>query len=88
MIEVKCGVEAGLLLELRAQLARQQGKTAASIRHYEDAIGALERVDARADLARVASELGDFLLEQKRPAEAAPYFARALRELRPASAKH
>jgi len=36
----------------------------------------------RADLAHACNELGEVLIEHKRPSEAAPYLARALQELK------
>ena len=68
---------------MRARLTRAQGHGADAVRHYKQAIASFEGLDMRADLAVAANELGEFLIDQKRPSDAAPYLARALRELRP-----
>jgi tetratricopeptide (TPR) repeat protein len=67
---------------VRARLMRAQGHAAEAVRHYKHAIASFESLEMRTDLAAAANELGDFLIDQKRPSDAAPYLARALRELR------
>jgi HTH-type transcriptional regulator, quorum sensing regulator NprR len=67
---------------VRARLMRAQGLGADAVRHYKQSISAFEDLEMRTDLAAAANELGEFLIEQKRPSDAAPYLARALRELR------
>jgi tetratricopeptide (TPR) repeat protein len=66
----------------RARIHRTRTQTAEAVRHYEAAIAAFERHDMRADLARACNELGELLMQQRRPSEAAPYLARALQALR------
>jgi tetratricopeptide (TPR) repeat protein len=71
----------------RTQLARARLHVAlhrvpAAIRKYEASIAALERLGMRTDLAHACNELGELLIRQKRPSEAAPYLSKALHELR------
>jgi tetratricopeptide (TPR) repeat protein len=82
---LKDGTEAARITLVRARLARAQGHAADAIRHYKQAITSFDGLEMRPDLASAANELGEFLIEQKRPSDAAPYLARALRELRPPS---
>lgn len=74
--------EAARITLVRARLTRAQGHAAETVRQYKQAIASFESLDMRTDLAAAANELGEFLIEQKRPSDAAPYLARALRELR------
>jgi len=53
-----------------------------AVGHYQRAITAFESLGMHTDLANACSELGELLLEHKRPSEAAPYLARTLRVLR------
>ncbi len=66
----------------RARLQRAMGHLAEAARHYKQAIASFESLGMRSDLARACNEVGELLLEQKRPSEAAPYLARALQELK------
>ncbi|HLW46261.1 MAG TPA: tetratricopeptide repeat protein [bacterium] len=79
---LKDTAETARITLVRARLTRVQGQAADAVRHYKQAIGSFESLDMGADLASAANELGEFLIEQKRPSDAAPYLARALRELR------
>jgi Tfp pilus assembly protein PilF len=79
---LKDTTEAARITLVRARLTRAQGHPADAVRHYKQAIASFEHLDMRADLASAANELGEFLIDQKRPSDAAPYLARALRELR------
>lgn len=79
---LKDTTEAARVQLVRARLTRAQGHAAEAVRYYKQAIASFENADMRADLAAAANELGEFLIEQKRPSDAAPYLARALRELR------
>lgn len=79
---LKDTAEAARITLVRARLTRAQGRAADAVRHYRQAIASFESLDMRTDLAAAANELGEFLIEQKRPSDAAPYLARALRELR------
>jgi len=65
-----------------ARLRSAARQVAEAIRHYEEAIAAFESLGMDADLAAACNELGELLLEQQRPSEAAPYLARTLRVLR------
>ena len=67
---------------VRARLHRGLGHLPDAIRHYKQAISAFDGLGMRGDLAAAANELGELLIEQKRPSEAAPYLARALQELK------
>lgn len=67
---------------VRARLLRAQGHLPEAIRHYKQAITAFDGLDMQADLAAGCKELGELLIQQKRPSEAAPYLARALQELK------
>jgi tetratricopeptide (TPR) repeat protein len=66
----------------RARLHRGMGHLADATRHYRQAITAFESLEMRSDLAHACNDLGELLIEQKHPSEAAPYLARALQELR------
>ena len=79
---LKDTTEGARITLVRARLARAQGRAADAVRHYKQAIASFEGLAMRADLAAAANELGEFLIDQKRPSDAAPYLARALRELR------
>jgi len=75
----------------RIQLARARLEVALrripdALRQYETSIAVLEKLGMRTDLAHACNELGELLIQQKRPSEAAPYLSRALHELR--SQKH
>jgi HTH-type transcriptional regulator, quorum sensing regulator NprR len=74
--------EAARITLVRARLTRAQGHSTEAVRHYKQAIASFESLEMRTDLGAAANELGEFLIEQKRPSDAAPYLARALRELR------
>jgi tetratricopeptide (TPR) repeat protein len=74
--------EGARILVTRARLHRGMGRAQEAARHYKQAIAAMESLDMRPDLAHACNELGELLLEQKRPSEAAPYLARALQEMR------
>ncbi|HYM69948.1 MAG TPA: tetratricopeptide repeat protein [bacterium] len=65
-----------------ARLRSAARQVAEAVRHYEQAIAAFESLGMDADLATACNELGELLLEQQRPSEAAPYLARTLRVLR------
>lgn len=67
---------------VRARLHRGLGHVPDAVRHYKQAISAFDSLGMRAPLAGAANELGELLIEQKRPSEAAPYLARALQELK------
>jgi HTH-type transcriptional regulator, quorum sensing regulator NprR len=79
---LKDTAEAARITLVRARLTRAQGHAAEAVRHYKQAIAAFESLEMRTELAAAANELGEYLIEQKRPSDAAPYLARALRELR------
>jgi tetratricopeptide (TPR) repeat protein len=71
----------------RIQLARARLQVALhripdAIRQYETSIAVLEKLGMRTDLAHACNELGELLIQQKRPSEAARYLSRALHELR------
>ncbi len=71
----------------RVQLARARIHVALhripdAIRQYETSIAVLEKLGLRADLVHACNELGELLIEQKRPSEAAPYLSKALHALR------
>lgn len=68
----------------RARLMRAQGLSRAARRHYKRALAGLAATDMKEDLAVASNEFGELLMEEKRPAEAAYHFARALR-LKPPS---
>jgi tetratricopeptide (TPR) repeat protein len=77
--------------QARIQLARARIEVALrripdAIRQYETSIAALEKLGMRTDLAHAYNELGELLIQQKRPSEAAPYLSKAFHELR--SEKH
>lgn len=74
--------EGARILMTRARLQRGMDHAQEAARHYRQAIAAFESLDMRSDLAHACNELGELLLEQKRPSEAAPYLARALQELK------
>jgi tetratricopeptide (TPR) repeat protein len=80
--QLKDSGEAARITFARARLTRAQGHAAEAVRHYKQAIASFESLDMRPDIAAAANELGEYLIEQKRPSDAAPYLARALRELR------
>jgi len=67
---------------VRARLHRGVGHLPDAIRHYKQAITSFDDLGMRADLASACNELGELLIQQKRPSEAAPYLARALQELK------
>ncbi len=67
---------------VRARLHQGLGHLPEAIRHYKQAISAFDSQGMRADLAAACNELGELLIAQKRPSEAAPYLARALQELK------
>ena len=71
----------------RIQLARARIQVAShripdAIRQYETSIVALEKLSMRTDLMHACNELGELLIQQKRPSEAGPYLSKALHELR------
>ncbi len=66
----------------RARLHRGMGRIPEATRHYKQAIASFESLGMRVDLAQACNELGELLMEQRRPSEAAPYLARALQELK------
>ncbi len=74
--------EAARIQLVRGRLLRGQGHLPEAIRHYKQAITSFDQLDMRADLAGACNELGELLIQQKRPSEAAPYLARALQELK------
>jgi len=67
----------------RARFLRRSGSPTEALSHYQHAITSFESLGSRTDLARACNELGELLIEQERPSEAAPYLARALQELHP-----
>ncbi len=67
----------------RARFLRRSGSPTEALSHYRHAITSFESLGRRTDLARACNELGELLIEQERPSEAAPYLARALQELNP-----
>src|SRR5579872_20594 len=75
-------VERARIQLVRARLLRGQGRAADAVRHYTQAIEVFEAQEMRADLASACNELGELLIEQHRPSEAAPYLARALQAMR------
>ncbi len=78
--------EAARIQLVRARLLRGQGHLSEAVRHYKQAITSFDQLGMRPDLAGACNELGELLIQQKRPSEAAPYLARALQEL--TSGKH
>lgn len=74
--------EMGRIHLVQARSQRGQGRGAEAIHAYRRAIAVFDELRMRVELAGACNELGEFLLEQKRPSEAAPYLARALQELR------
>jgi tetratricopeptide (TPR) repeat protein len=71
----------------RVQLARARIQVALrrfpdAIRQYETSIAVLEKLGMRTDLVQACNELGELLIQQKRPSEAAAYLSKALHELR------
>lgn len=71
----------------RVQLARARihvglHRIPDAIRQYETSIAVLEKLGLRADLVHACNELGELLIQQKRPSEAAPYLSKALHALR------
>jgi tetratricopeptide (TPR) repeat protein len=65
-----------------ARLRSAAGRTEEAVDHYKRAIAEFESLGMDKDLANACNELGELLLAQKRPSEAAPYLARTLRVLR------
>ncbi len=65
-----------------ARLRSAEGEINDAVGYYEQAIEAFESLKMDSDLANACHELGELLLEHKRPSEAAPYLARTLRVLR------
>jgi tetratricopeptide (TPR) repeat protein len=78
----KDAAEVARIQLVRARSHRGQGHAAEAVQCYRRAIAAFEDLQMRRELAASCNELGEFLLEQKRPSEAAPYLARALQALR------
>jgi tetratricopeptide (TPR) repeat protein len=76
--------EAARIQLVRARLFREQGHLTEAIRQYKQAISSFDRLGMLVNLASACNELGDLLIQQKRPSEAAPYLARALQELKTA----
>ena len=68
---------------VRARLLRESGRLPEAVAHYTQAISSLDGLGMRNELADACNELGELLIEQKRPSDAAPYLARALQELKP-----
>lgn len=77
------GAQSARIELARAQLLRRTGHPTEALTYYQQAITSFEHLGKRSDLARACNELGELLLEQERPSEAAPYLARALEELNP-----
>ncbi|HLW59843.1 MAG TPA: tetratricopeptide repeat protein [bacterium] len=75
------GAQAARIELAKAQLLRRTGHPTEALTSYRQAITSFERLGTGPDLARACNELGELLIEQQRPSEAAPYLARALQEL-------
>lgn len=66
----------------KAHLRSAMGQVADAVRFFKLAIASFESLGMRADVGQACNALGELLLQHKRPSAAAPYLARALRELK------
>ncbi len=80
--KIEDATEGARIQVVRARLHRALGHLMDAVRHYKQAITSFDTLGMRADLAHACNELGEVLIEHKRPSEAAPYLARALQELK------